>query len=109
MGVTEVHQGVGDKLACLEAMLSKYGVSLDEVAYVGDDLPDLGIMSRIGFPMAPADARDEVKRVARVVTAATGGHGALREAVEWALRHNGQWEALLRDFTSPPKKGGSRG
>jgi 3-deoxy-D-manno-octulosonate 8-phosphate phosphatase (KDO 8-P phosphatase) len=109
LGVTEIHQGVGDKLACLEAMLPKYGVSLDEVAYIGDDLPDLGIMLHVGFPMAPADARDEVKGVAKVVTAASGGHGALREAAEWALRHNGQWEALLADFRSPPKRGGSRG
>ncbi|HVP57176.1 MAG TPA: HAD-IIIA family hydrolase [bacterium] len=103
LGVTEVHQGVADKLACLEAMLPKYGASLEEVVYVGDDLPDLAVMLRVGFPIAPADARDEVKRIARVVTAAPGGHGALREAAEWALRHNGQWEALLASFKSPPE------
>jgi len=109
LGVTEIHQGVDDKLACLRAMLPKYGASLEEVAYIGDDLADLGIMLHVGFPMAPADARDEVKRIARVVTVRPGGHGALREAAEWALRHNGQWEALLADFQSPRKRGESRG
>lgn len=109
LGVTEVHQGVDDKLACLEAMLPKYGASLEEVAYIGDDLPDLGVLLRVGFPMAPADARDEVKSIARVVTVAPGGHGALREAAEWALRHNGQWESLLAQFRPPPKRGESRG
>ena len=109
LGVGEIHQGVGDKLACLKALLPKYGVSLEEVAFVGDDFPDLEVLLHIGFPISVANARDEVKRVVRMVTAARGGHGAVREAGEWALRHNGQWEGLVAAYGLPDKAGDGRG
>jgi 3-deoxy-D-manno-octulosonate 8-phosphate phosphatase (KDO 8-P phosphatase) len=107
--VGEVHQGITDKLACLKGLLPKYGASLEEVAFVGDDLADLEVLAHVGFPIAVANARDEVKRVARMVTGASGGNGAVREAGEWAIRHNGQWEALLAGYASPPGKGDDRG
>jgi YrbI family 3-deoxy-D-manno-octulosonate 8-phosphate phosphatase len=60
-------------------------VALDEVAFIGDDLGDIGIMKRVGFAVAVADAVDETKRVAAYVTKAKGGRGAVREVVDLLL------------------------
>jgi 3-deoxy-D-manno-octulosonate 8-phosphate phosphatase (KDO 8-P phosphatase) len=62
---------------------------------VGDDLPDVPLLKRVGWAIAVADATPEVKRVARTVTDALAGHGAVREAVERVLRHNGTWQRVL--------------
>ena len=105
LGITEVHQGVDNKLACLKVLTAKYGTSPDEVAYVGDDFSDLDILLHVGFPIAVANARDEVKRAAKFVTSSGGGNGAVREACEWALRLNGQWEALISAHPSGQEPG----
>ena len=65
---------------------------------VGDDLPDVPLLKRVGWPIAVADATPEVKRVARTVTDARAGHGAVREAVERVLRHNGTWQRVLERY-----------
>lgn len=109
LGVAEVHQGIADKLACLTELLARHGASLEEVAFVGDDLADLEVLGRVGFPIAVANARDEVKRAAGMITAAAGGNGAIREAGEWAIKHNGQWDDLLAGYVSPPGRREDRG
>lgn len=87
----------GRKIPPLEALLARKGLGWGEVAFLGDDLADLPVLQRVGLPMAVANAVNEVKAVARHVTSAAGGHGAVREAIEWLLRGRGQWdEALLR-------------
>jgi 3-deoxy-D-manno-octulosonate 8-phosphate phosphatase (KDO 8-P phosphatase) len=98
LGIEEVHQGADDKLAVLEALAARRGVALDEVAYVADDLGDLEVLQRVGFPIAVANAREEVKRAARMVTTAPGGNGAVREACEWVLRENNQWDAIVKSY-----------
>lgn len=90
LGIKEVHQGVADKLATLQEILGKYGASLKDCAYMGDDLNDLGVMDAIqsagGFVGCPADAVDEVIKQADFVSKKDGGRGCVREFIEWLIK-----------------------
>lgn len=80
--------GVADKAAHLDAVLREMGASIDEVAYIGDDVNDLGVMARVaerGLCGAPADAVPEARSAAHHVTGARGGQGAFRDFAEWIL------------------------
>jgi len=90
-----VVQGVPQKLDAYKAVLTRAGVTDEEVAYVGDDLPDLPLLSRAGLAVAVANAVPEVKRVAHYVTSARGGEGAVREVVELILKAQGKWEKAI--------------
>lgn len=85
LGITEVWQEVSDKVACLTELCQRYGVGLDNAAYIGDDLGDLGCMKISGLSFCPADAVNEVKRVVTVILKHNGGEGAVREASDWIL------------------------
>ncbi len=91
LGISEVHQGVPDKSAVLEALMSRLGVRAPEVAVMGDDLPDLLLMRRAGLALAPANAVDEVRRFAHWVSRRRGGDGAVRDAVELLLKARNAW------------------
>jgi 3-deoxy-D-manno-octulosonate 8-phosphate phosphatase (KDO 8-P phosphatase) len=91
----EHHLGIADKVACAERVLEREGAGWHEAAMVGDDLPDVPLLRRVAWPIAVGDAVPEVVRVARTVTTARAGFGAVREAVEAILRHNGTWERVL--------------
>ncbi len=91
-------QGVLDKPACLEAFAGERGVSLGECAFLGDDLPDVPVMRRVGYPMAVADAHPIVHAVAAWRATAAGGHGAAREALEHLLAATGRWDAILARY-----------
>ena len=91
LGVLEVHQGARDKAAVLEDLLRRRGAGLKEAAYMGDDLPDLPLLTEVGLALAPSNAAAEVKRVAHWVGRAAGGAGAVREAVEAILKARGAW------------------
>jgi 3-deoxy-D-manno-octulosonate 8-phosphate phosphatase (KDO 8-P phosphatase) len=96
LGVEFVAQNIHEKLPAFEDILARSGVSAEETAYVGDDLPDLVVMERVGLAVAVANATTEVKRQAHYVTRAAGGAGALREVVELILRAQGKWDQLFR-------------
>ena len=99
LGVDEVAPVLaGDKEASLEALLEKFGLAPQQVGYIGDDLRDVPPMKRVGLPMAVANARPDVKACSMYVTRTPGGHGAVREAVEWLLELRGQKESLLRPY-----------
>ncbi len=83
--IEHVIQGSKDKGTDLAALSTRLDRTLDRVAYLGDDWPDLSAMARAKYPMAVADAHDDVRRIARFVTTKSGGHGAVREAVEHLL------------------------
>jgi 3-deoxy-D-manno-octulosonate 8-phosphate phosphatase (KDO 8-P phosphatase) len=91
LGVGEVHQGVRDKVAALDEVMGRLRVGRAEVAAMGDDLPDLAMMKRAGFALAPANAVPEVRRAAAWISRQPGGHGAVREAVEMLLRARKAW------------------
>jgi 3-deoxy-D-manno-octulosonate 8-phosphate phosphatase (KDO 8-P phosphatase) len=91
-------QGVTNKAAALEQLCQRAEVSPLDTAYLGDDLIDLPAMLRCGYPMAVADAVDEVRAHATYVTTRPGGHGAAREAIEHILKSQGRWEALVQQY-----------
>ena len=95
LGIDLVQQGAEDKLPGFERILADAGVAGEQTAYVGDDLLDAAVMRRAGYPIAVANAVDEVKQIARYVTCRPGGQGAVREAVEHLLKSAGLWEAAL--------------
>jgi 3-deoxy-D-manno-octulosonate 8-phosphate phosphatase (KDO 8-P phosphatase) len=95
MGMEFVIQGQPKKLEAYKGILTRAGVTDAEVAYLGDDLPDLPLLERAGLAIAVGDAVAEVKRVAHYVTKADGGRGAAREVVELILRAQRRWEEAI--------------
>lgn len=93
-----VHQGVGDKLPVVEQIAAERGLALSQIAYIGDDLPDLPVVRAVGLGVAVADAAAEVRGVARYVTSLAGGRGAVRELVEVVLQNVGGWEQAVARF-----------
>jgi 3-deoxy-D-manno-octulosonate 8-phosphate phosphatase (KDO 8-P phosphatase) len=94
----ECHVGIQDKVAVAERILEREGARWAQCVMVGDDLPDVPMMKRVGWPIAVADAQEEVRAIARTITGAGGGHGAVREVVEMILRHNGTWDQVLSRY-----------
>ena len=95
----EAHTAVKDKLVCVQAIATRLGISLEEVAFMGDDLPDLRVMSHVGLSIAPADAHAWVRERVHWRTSAQAGHGAAREFCDLLLAAQGHAEALLADVT----------
>ncbi len=83
------------KMPAYEDILKKAGVTDSEVAFIGDDLPDLPLLHRAGLAVAVGDSVPEVKKAAHYSTRAVAGHGAIREAVELILKSKGIWEAMI--------------
>ena len=102
LGVDEVHVKVKDKRQALEAVLARLRMPREAALAMGDDLPDLALARAAGFFVAPANARAEVRARADVVTAASGGRGAVRELAEALLRARGAWDAVLRRHGAEP-------
>ena len=94
----EHYLGAKDKVAVAEKVLAREGVRWDECVMVGDDLPDVPMLKRVGWPIAVADSTAEVLAFAKTVTKARAGYGAVREAVEMILKHNGAWERVLDKY-----------
>ncbi len=86
LGIREVHQGAQDKLAVYDSLKSKYGLRDEEIAYIGDDIVDVPIFSRVGLAAAVADADHSVKPYVDMVTKAGGGRGAVREVITLLLK-----------------------
>ena len=107
LGIVELHQGATNKLEALERLAAKLTIRLDQILYVGDDLPDLAPMLATGLSAAPADAAPEVRRAAKWQLTTDGGRGAFRELVERLLRERGDWEALVKEFESGKPDGQS--
>ncbi len=91
-------QGVKDKVRCLTDFASGLGIPLADCAFLGDDLPDLPVMRAVGYPMAVADAHPLAHAVAVWSSAARGGHGAAREALEHVFRATGLWPRVLERY-----------
>jgi 3-deoxy-D-manno-octulosonate 8-phosphate phosphatase (KDO 8-P phosphatase) len=95
LSIEFVYEKQPHKIAAYEEILKKTGASESMVAYLGDDLPDMTIMRRVGLAVAVGDAAPEVKRVAHHVTKAIGGKGAAREVVELILKSKGIWDEMI--------------
>ncbi|WP_447971122.1 KdsC family phosphatase [Nitrospira sp. M1] len=87
--IPELHQGIHDKLSVLQALVSKYDISLNEVAYMGDDVNDLEALRNVGFAATPADGMDSVRSVVHYICRHNGGNGAVREVADLILSARG--------------------
>jgi len=92
LGIKEIHLGVGDKINFIEGLLKSNKIKWDEVLYMGDDLPDLPIMSKVGLSACPADAVSEVKNVVKYISPVNGGWGCVRDVIEKVLKVNDHWK-----------------
>lgn len=91
LGITHVYQGSNDKIADLQRALDHIGCTPNQTAFVGDDLGDIPVLQYVGYAIAVADASNEVREIANWVTDRTGGHGAVRDAVEHLMKLSGTW------------------
>ena len=98
LGVAHVYQGQDDKLACFEQLLHALKLAPDEVAYTGDDLPDLAVMQRVGLAIAVANAHPWVRERSHWRTRLSGGAGAVREVADLIPGAQGKAEAELAAF-----------
>lgn len=84
--ITELHQGIKFKLPVLEEIIKKYNLTFENVSYMGDDLPDICILEKVGLACCPNDAVDEVHKICHFVSSKNGGKGAIRELCDFILR-----------------------
>ena len=98
LGITHVRYGTEDKAPAAQEMLDALGLDWSQAAHMGDDWPDLPVMTRVAFACAPSNAHVEVRAVAHYVTQREGGHGAAREFCDLLLVASGRYADLLRDY-----------
>ena len=91
LGVEEIHLGLKDKLKFLEATLEQKNIRWNEVLYMGDDLPDIPVLERVGLPCCPEDAVIEVKKICKYISHFKGGNGCVRDVIEKVLKLNDHW------------------
>ena len=98
MGVAAVFENVIPKSVVLDRILKKYAVTTEQICFVGDDLVDLCLMKKVGFPVAVFNACPEIKQAASYITLREGGRGAVREITEVILKSQGKWEEALKIY-----------
>ena len=98
LGIRYVYQDCLEKVPTYEAICRDAGVTDEQVAYVGDDLPDIPLITRVGLGCAVANARPEVKPLADYTTTTPGGLGAVREVIELIMNSQGTWEKVLAKY-----------
>ncbi|HZT78068.1 MAG TPA: HAD hydrolase family protein [Vicinamibacterales bacterium] len=98
LGVTLVHQGIASKIETYEQIADELLLDDEDIAYMGDDIVDLAVLTRVGLATAPSDAVDEIKRRVHWVSDCAGGRGAVRQLVELILRAQQLWTPLLLEY-----------
>lgn len=96
LGVTRFYLNCMDKVAAIQEFASDYNIDLENVIYMGDDIPDLECMRLVGVPVCPSDAAMEVVEASRYISEFNGGHGAVRDIVEQVMRAKGVWAKNLK-------------
>lgn len=95
LGIELIFDRVRDKAAVLQSISDQTGISAREIAFMGDDLPDISLMKQVGLSIAVSDAHETVIKHADMVTTRKGGSGAVREACEVILKTQGLWEKII--------------
>jgi 3-deoxy-D-manno-octulosonate 8-phosphate phosphatase (KDO 8-P phosphatase) len=98
LGIAAVLQTQAAKVTALGVILNDTGLQADQVCAIGDDLPDLPLLRKVGIAIATVDACQEVSDAADYVTKLPGGRGAVRDAIEWLLKRQGRWQEVLNRF-----------
>ena len=92
LGIKEIHLGIADKTKFITDLLKSKKIKWEGVLYMGDDLPDMPLMSKVGLPCCPADAVNEVKGIVKYISPLNGGWGCVRDVIEKVLKVNGHWK-----------------
>jgi 3-deoxy-D-manno-octulosonate 8-phosphate phosphatase (KDO 8-P phosphatase) len=98
LGITEVFQKCFDKKVVYKKLAQQYSLTNGEIAYIGDDIVDAPIMALVGLPVAVADAGEETKQFALMVTKNRGGKGAVREISDFILKAQGLWDSIFDEY-----------
>ena len=98
--IDKVYQDAYPKIDAYEKMLRELKLKDEEVCFLGDDLPDLCILKRVGFAVSVPNGRSEVKKMAHYVTKNSGGKGAVREVVELILKSQNKWDKIVKNYSS---------
>ena len=93
LGIKLLYQGREDKLAVLDEVMAVTRIDASEIAYAGDDFPDLPVLNRVGLGFSVANGHEDVKSAVDVITSRSGGNGAVREITDFLLQSQGQYEA----------------
>ena len=94
LGMTKLYEGEKNKIAAREDFMKEFVLNFDEIAYVGDDLPDICVLSKVGLACTPADGMDEVKKYAHFISTKNGGRGAVREICDFILKNSGRYPEI---------------
>lgn len=89
--LTDVFLGVENKLEVYEEYIAKHELSADEVLYMGDDIPDYHVMKKVGMPVCPSDAAEEIKGISSYISHFRGGEGCVRDVIEQVMKVQGKW------------------
>ena len=92
LGIKDIHIGIADKTTFVADILKSNKIKWADVLYMGDDLPDLPLMSKVGLSACPADAVNEVKSIVKYISPINGGWGCVRDVIEKVLKVNGHWK-----------------
>ena len=91
LGITDIYLKTENKLDAMKEFVSIYELKMEEVLYMGDDLVDHEVMSRVGVPVCPNDAVDEIKGISAYVSDKQGGKGCVRDVIEQVMKMHGTW------------------
>lgn len=98
LGINDIYLKAAQKIPILKSWMESHDLDPDEVIYVGDDIPDIEAMKAVGLAVAPADAADDVKEVAKYISPVNGGYGVGRDVVEQVMRAKGDWMSSEKAF-----------
>lgn len=96
LGMHKLFQGQKQKALALDELIKEFNVNYDEVAYMGDDLPDIPVLTKVGLACCPADAVDEVKNVCDFISQKGGGKGAIRELTDFLLKSQNKFDVNIK-------------
>ena len=91
LGLTDVHLGCSNKMGVFTELVQTYNLNTEHILYMGDDLPDLEVMKKVGLPTCPQNAATEIKQMAEYVSPKNGGDGCVRDVIEQTLRVQRKW------------------
>jgi 3-deoxy-D-manno-octulosonate 8-phosphate phosphatase (KDO 8-P phosphatase) len=94
LDITDLYMGTFKKAEAMDLFVKKHQLNLENVLYMGDDIPDFPVLKMVGIPTCPADAAVEVKHISKYVSSLPGGSGCVRDVIEQVLRAQGKWVNL---------------